>query len=405
MNSNLKKNAFWNTLGVTINSFNSLFFLVIINRINGVDTAGIFSFSFSIACLLYIIGIYQGRIYQVSDTTNKISNREYFVHKVIQIIIMMIVSFVFILFHAYSLEKNLVVVILCLYKAIEAFDETLFAYLQKNDELYIVGKSYFFRSIVGLVCFSIVDYFPQNFVSSCIFLALNSILFFLFSDIRKSYKYITGKKLCWEHIAYLYKDGFSVFAFSFLAVYIVNIPKYILDYFMSSSFQTIFGIIVMPGTVVSLCGQYIIAPALNKIVKAYEQKEYNLFRQLVLKISALLLIAGALIEVIAYLFGIPVLSVIYAIDLSNYKFDLLVIIVGAICYALAGIISTALITMRKNNIQLVIYLLDSLIGMVSCYFLIKNYGIHGATIGYFITMLCHIIMYISYYSVQLKYLK
>ena len=54
MNHNFKKNAIWNTIGITINSFNSLFFLIIINRINGVDIAGIFSFAFSVACILYL---------------------------------------------------------------------------------------------------------------------------------------------------------------------------------------------------------------------------------------------------------------------------------------------------------------------------------------------------------------
>ena len=44
MKNNLKKNVIWNTLGLTFNSFNSLFFLIIINRINGIDDGGIFSF-------------------------------------------------------------------------------------------------------------------------------------------------------------------------------------------------------------------------------------------------------------------------------------------------------------------------------------------------------------------------
>ena len=52
MEKNLKLNAIWNTLGITVNSFNSLFFLIIINRVNGVEIAGIFSFAFSIAYYL-----------------------------------------------------------------------------------------------------------------------------------------------------------------------------------------------------------------------------------------------------------------------------------------------------------------------------------------------------------------
>ena len=76
MNDKLKKNTIWNTIGITFNSFNSLFFLIIINRINGVNTAGIYSFSYSIACLLYIVGIYSGRIYQVSDTKKELNAKE-----------------------------------------------------------------------------------------------------------------------------------------------------------------------------------------------------------------------------------------------------------------------------------------------------------------------------------------
>ena len=73
----LKKNVIWNTIGVTLNSFNSLFFLIIINRINGIDDGGIFSFAFSLACLLFVIGIYAGRTYQVSDIRDELNDSEY----------------------------------------------------------------------------------------------------------------------------------------------------------------------------------------------------------------------------------------------------------------------------------------------------------------------------------------
>ena len=106
MNDKLKKNTIWNTIGITFNSFNSLFFLIIINRINGVNTAGIFSFSFSIACLLYIVGIYSGRIYQVSDTKKELTDMEYLVHKIITCLLMVGLSISFIIIRNYSIEKN-----------------------------------------------------------------------------------------------------------------------------------------------------------------------------------------------------------------------------------------------------------------------------------------------------------
>ena len=86
------------------------------------------------------------------------------------------------------------------------------------------------------------------------------------------------------------------------------------------------------------------------------------------------------------------------IELKQYKIDLLMIILGAILYAMAGVYSTALVTMRKNNVQLLIYLIDSVIGVVVSYFLVMSYGIHGAVAGYTITMIPHIVLYRGYFE-------
>ncbi|MDD3304941.1 MAG: hypothetical protein PHT75_02290 [Bacilli bacterium] len=42
--NNIKKDYFWNTLGTIFYAFNSLIFLVIVTRINGLEIAGYFSF-------------------------------------------------------------------------------------------------------------------------------------------------------------------------------------------------------------------------------------------------------------------------------------------------------------------------------------------------------------------------
>ena len=402
MENNLRKNTIWNTIGITFNSFNSLFFLIIINRINGVDIAGIFSFAFSVACLLFIVGIYSGRTFQVSDTKEELNDKEYLTHKCITCAMMMILCVLFVVIRGYSMEKNLIIIILCLYKCLEAFDETLYAYLQKHNELHIVGKSLFFKSIVGIVLFGISDYLTHNIVIACVILTLNSLAFVIFYDIRKSFGYSQNGTVQMDRVLRLFKTGFSVFAFSFLAVYIVNIPKYVIDVLLSDSFQTIFGIIVMPGTVMSLCGQYILAPMLTEIVECYNLKNYGKFKKIINKIVMILLALGVIVEIGAALLGIPVLSLVYAIDLKAYKLDLLCIIFGAILYAVAGVYSTALITMRKNNMQLAIYLADSVAGVIVCYALISVWGIHGATAGYVVTMMLHGLLYWIYYAIEYR---
>lgn len=65
--NNLKKNFGWNTIGVSLNALTSLFYMIIVTRINGTSEAGVYTYAFSIALLIQTIGTYSGRIFQVSE--------------------------------------------------------------------------------------------------------------------------------------------------------------------------------------------------------------------------------------------------------------------------------------------------------------------------------------------------
>lgn len=405
MENNLKKNTIWHTIGLTLNSFNSLFFLIIVNRINGVNIGGIFSFAFSLSCLLYMIAIYSGRTYQVSDVNKELNDYDYLLHKVITCLLMMAVAIIFISIKNYTVEKNIIIIILCLYKCLEAFSETFYGYLQKNGKLYVVGKSLFFKSLIGISIFFVVDVVTRNIILSSFSLVVINILFAIFYDVRKSKKYISNENIDTNNILKLFKKGFSVFSFSFLSSYVANAPKYIIDMLLSDSFQNIFGIIIMPGTVMSLCGQYIMAPLLTDVVDCYNRKMYIKLKNIVFKMIKILICLGIFVELVAYILGIPVLNLIYGINLNNYRIDLILIIFGAIFYAISGIFSTVLITMRKNNMQLVIYILSSLVITLSSYLLVINFGIHGATYAYVVTMVFHALTYFLYFMFEYKKLK
>ena len=41
-----KKNVIWNMIGTTFNAFNSLFFMMVVTRINGLANSGVFTLAF-----------------------------------------------------------------------------------------------------------------------------------------------------------------------------------------------------------------------------------------------------------------------------------------------------------------------------------------------------------------------
>ena len=91
-----KKNFIWNIIGTGFNAFNSLLFMIIVTRINGINDAGIFTLAFSTACITYVIGIYAGRIYQVTEPDKTISDKDYIINRRITTIIMIIMTIIFI---------------------------------------------------------------------------------------------------------------------------------------------------------------------------------------------------------------------------------------------------------------------------------------------------------------------
>lgn len=393
-----RKDFLWNMIGSTLNGFISLFLLIIITRINGLSDAGIFSLSFSIACLMFIIGGYSGRVYQVTDVNNTYSDLEYIYHKLITCLIMMLFSFIYCIVMEYSSYKFLITILLCFMKALEAFSDSFLAILQKNNKLYLSGISMSLKSFFSIFLFLIIDLIFSDLLISIIVLILVWLIIVILFDFRKTFKYLKFEsKIKKENLLKLFKTGFYPFAVLFLTIYLSNAPKYALDGMVSESSQAIFGIIIMPATLVSLCVQYILQPFLNKISTFYKENNKNAYKKLINKLLLWTLLIGLAILLASIIFGIPVLSMIYSVRLDKFYFEFLLIMIGAIFFSLTSLIATALTTIRKIKIQLIVFLFTSFITLIISRPLILTLEITGASILYFVsTLVLTILYFISY---------
>lgn len=403
--SNVKKDFIFNTIGTGINAFNSLFFMIIATRINGVSDAGIFTFAFSTAALFQIIGVYSGRVYQVTDNT-KATNEDYLVNKVITCVIMFAVSILFILLRRYTGKKMLVILILCIYRTLEAFSEVIYAYFQKNYELYKVGISLILKNVLGLIVFLTINIFTRNLIYSTLGLVLNYILIMLSYDFKIfRNNFIKLRNINLNNQKKIFSLGFSTFLLSFLLMYIVNIPRYVIDFKMSDASSSIFGILIMPASVVVLIAQFILHPFLMKINDFLIHKDYKNFKKNVTNICLVTLAFGIFATFIAYLIGIPILEFIYGISLKKYLMALIVVLIGATLYGVVSILSNILVAMRIASKQIIISFIVSIFSLFISIYFINSLGINGACYGYTITMLLDIILYIVLFAITEKKLE
>lgn len=397
-----KKNVLWNMIGTTFNAFNSLFFMMIVTRINGLKSSGVFTLAFSLACLLCLIGGYEGRVYQVTDVKNEYSDVEYIVHRIITCVIMMVIVIFYCFIMKYDTYKFIVTVSLCLMKCFEVFSDVFYGVLQKDDKLYIVGISLFLKSVFSVVVFIAFDLLTKNLLISCLVLDLVWLILFLMYDLPKSKSIIQKDSYSFSNVLRLFKTGFFSFAILFLSVYLVNAQKYALDGVVEESLQAIFGMILMPATIISLAGQYLLQPILNTMANLYSNGEKKEFNKIVFKALLLIVGFGVVCIIGAYILGIPVLNILYSVHIDDYKLHLLIIIFGAILYSMCTLLSAALTTVRYTFVQFIVFSISSVIAFVISRILIGQFSIYGAAIAYLITMACQFILYVIIYFVIMK---
>lgn len=383
--SQFQKNFIWNLIGTTVNAFTSLFYMIIVTRVNGLEEAGIFTFAFSNACVLVVIGMYMGRTYQISDARH--TSIEFIVTRIFTCFMMLIVLGIMIAFHDYSKVQIILLFLWTFFKMLEAFSDVLYGIMQKAERLDYVGKSMTLKAISSVLIFILLDICTKSVVVATTGVVLINGILLLCVDFF-CYRKVSIQKCSFQKMncIYLLRDGFYVFGTTLLSNYLVNASKYTISSSGTNTEQAVFGIIVMPATVMILAGQYLIQPFLVKMAELYGKKEAKVLSGIIWKMVFVLVGIGSIGVIAAGLVGIPFLEFIYGTELSTYRDSLIIIIIGATCYGVVTVFISLLTIMHKNRTQFVCLVMISAIIMLIAPFFIQKEGVLGASFIYLISM-------------------
>ena len=222
-------------------------------------------------------------------------------------------------------------------------------------------------------------------LSTAAFMAA-SILGLLLTSVNAGKNYCTYKpSFKWNKIKLLAIEGFPLFASLFLNMYISNAPKYAIDSYLTEEIQAVYNMIFMPAFVVMLVANFIFNPILTTYAELWLSRTEAGIAQLMRQIKKqTLFIAGLSLLglVIAYTIGTPVLSVVFGIDLSEYRMELCVVMIGGGALAYATYFSTVITIIRLQKTLIVCYGIIALAAKVTSGLFVINYGIMGAAFMY-----------------------
>ena len=390
-NNIMKDSYIWNTMSATIFAMQSAIVLIVITHTGGLEDAGIFSIAYAVGSLMFYIGEYGVRKYQVSDINEEMTFTDYHSHRITSCAIMLLVSLGYVVngyfVLGYSPYKTYIVLMICLVKVVEAYSEVYFGRFQQVGRLDVSAKTNFYRITLGVVGCCITQIVTGNMaISMTVWFAL-SIIALLTSNILVYKEFGTLElKFRWDKIFRIFRDCLPLFLGYFLLLYVGNAPKYAIDACMSDVDQACYNFIFMPVFAVGMFANFIFNPILVKLAHRWDEGKLKVFTKIVLRQILVIFGITLLAVAVALTIGCPVLGFLFNADIIEYKTDLAILMVGGGMLALVNFFSVVVTVMRYQKHLIFGYVVLAVLAWLMANRTVRMYGIRGATILYTVLM-------------------
>lgn len=386
-NNSLNLSSFiWNTVGSTLSAGSSFILLSCVTQSVGANDSGIFAFAFSSAQLMLTLGKFGVRSYQVTDVTRKISTSTYFLYRMFSSFAMLLLCIGMIMLLGYTGVSASVIFAVCLLKMVDAVEDVCHGHLHLNCKLNVAGALLAARNFFTTVLFATMIFMTKNVNLTCWVTAISSLIMCLIINYPMVLKY-DKIKFCWNksELKLLILSCFPLFLGDFLTIYIYNAPKYSIEIYCTNEIQTFYNVIFMPSFAINLVSEFVFKPFLTSLAIWWNDQQYKKIFSLVIKMILFIFVATIVVILGAYFLGVPVLSFVFGIDITPYKTEFLILLLGGGVSAIVYFLYHVLTAMRKQKFILVNCILASVIITLLSFTMVKNSGITGAAIAYVCT--------------------
>ena len=390
-----KSSYFWNALNAVLSALQCPLILMVITRVNGLDDGGVFSIAFAVASLMLYVSLYGLRRFQASDIHEEFSFADYHGMRFLTSGLMILISFFYCLFRfkvsGYSAAKAAVVFLVCAIKLVQGYSDVIHGNMQQKGRLDVATKCSSFRYILEMLALAVVLILTKDLVYACLASVLVSFAGLFLTSVNAGRRYAPSLRPAFrkEKLRRLFIEGFPLFLSLFLNMYISNAPKYAIDSYLTEEAQAIYNIIFMPTFMILLLSNFIFNPIIRSYAELWFSETEEGLAALKKKIRfQVLLVAGLtlLALLVAWTIGIPVLEIIFGAELSEFRADLTIIMIGGGALAYSTFFNTVITIMREQRLMILCYILSALTALFLSKPLVLHEGIRGAVILYTIIM-------------------
>lgn len=378
---------FWNMAGSLCNAAKTVVMTLIITRLCGVETAGVYSLSLAVAQMVQPVAMFEVRNFQVSDAKNEYSFSEYHLLRLFTVLAAMLFTCAWVLARGYTGEKLAAVVLTCAMRIFEAYEDLFQGLLQRNGRLDVSGKSFSLRIVINTVLFGVVLALTRDFLFCLLCNTLFVGAWVLLVTVPAANSFEKPHMVRADRIPQLARACVPLFLTSLLISYMISAPKYAIDEFYPSGLQTYFSFLFMPASVVNLFTLVMYRLLLTRMAEDWTRGNMRAFLRAAGLLTGWIFLVGGAALAAGWFWGIPVLEWISGISgLKDCRAELMIVMTGGIFAALAGWFSVVLTVMRRQKILLLYSAAAA--GALWCFVrpMVRAMALRGAAYSYLIAM-------------------
>ena len=410
----IKEQAIWNAASGFLCALETVIMEMVASHYLNLNNVGELTIAFALGNLFRTIGLWGTKTYHLSDLKYEFSFSDYQKNRLLNMTLMMLAVFAYVLYLIFArgttIHKITVIVIIEIVFLIECYEDLVWGEYQRRGRLDIGAKLFIIRWGSILVSYSIIVYCFRSLIIALVgSLLISSSIFFavliFYYGIPKDFKMKDNGRNLFLTLEQkrLFKLTFPLFLISFLTFFLNNMAKYSLDYYYSEEIQAYFGFISLSMFVVEMLSAFVYQPTLTKISRLWiENEKKELLLEILRQISFILIILLVCLSA-GWFLGIPVLSVLFSANLTQYKYDLMLNILAGGVMAFVMYACAVLTIMRKQKLQLFILGVIDTLGGIIIWNMVKRFGVRGCSVGnLMVYALQAIVMYIVMLCVFFK---
>ncbi|HEM5335274.1 TPA: lipopolysaccharide biosynthesis protein, partial [Streptococcus suis] len=183
---------------------------------------------------------------------------------------------------------------------------------------------------------------------------------------------------------------FPLFFNGFLINYIFSEPKLAIDELLEvgkgfEGMQRDFNVLFMPTFVLNLLF-IVLRPLLTQLSLYWTNKEYVKFNMQIKRITLALLGLEFIVLLGGYVIGLPILGLVFGVNLLNYKMVFMILLLGGLFNLFATLIDNIMTIYRKQRLLVIANIVAFVISKLITTNLVNKYGLVGASVSFLISM-------------------